>query len=156
MSYSDEFGDDDMFLKVSKVVVHFADGEQKEITRRQGDRLMAVNVEEYSAEHSEFIELVFKHHKRVKSVEELSKLCGFNSTKTFTRHFLKALHTTPKQWLISLKRSEALYYLKHTNKTFTEIASLLGFSSISHFNQFCNKQIGQNPSDIRAGAERDT
>lgn len=150
MTYNNQFTEDEVYMKVSKLVIHFADGERKEITRRQGDKLMVVNVEEYSAEHTDFIELVFKHQKEVKSVEELSRRCGFNSTKTFTRHFMRALHTTPKQWLISLKRGEALYYLKHTNKTFTEIAELLDFSGISHFNQFCNKQIGQNPTDIRA------
>lgn len=148
-AYSEKDG---VYRSVARLVLHFADGGRKELDYRKVKKLAAVSVEEYRIENSDFIDLIFKHHKDVKTVDELSALCGYNSTKTFTRHFVKAFHTTPKQWLMSLKRSEVLFHIKHTNTPLTDIAALLGFSSISHLNHFCNNQIGQNPSDIRLAA----
>lgn len=149
MTDTSQFSQGKVYKNVSKVVLHFSNGDQTELDNRDKDKLFAINIEEYSEEYSDFVELVYENHKGVKSVEELRERCGYKSTKTFTRHFLKSMHTTPKQWLISMKRGEVIYYLKHTPLSFTEIASILGFSSLSHLNQFCNKQIGQNPTEIR-------
>lgn len=155
MTDLNEFNRKKVYKNVSRIALHFSGEERIELDNRGEYKLFVIRIDEYSKRYSDFVELVYKSYKGVKSAEELRERCGYKSTKTFTRHFLRSMHITPKQWLISIKRADVIYYLRHTAHTFTEIATILDFSSLSHLNQFCNKQIGQNPSEIRSGSIMD-
>ncbi|NLX80049.1 MAG: helix-turn-helix transcriptional regulator, partial [Proteiniphilum sp.] len=69
---------------------------------------------------------------------------------TFTRHFQKYIGTTPKQWLLQMKKRNVVQQLRNTGRSFTTIAKNLGFSSASHLYHFCVNKIGKTPSEIRS------
>ncbi|HXL00841.1 MAG TPA: AraC family transcriptional regulator [Dysgonamonadaceae bacterium] len=139
-----------VYTNVSECIVRFADGEQKIISSQKSGDLLIVYIMEYKLEELSFVESVLKNYRSSKTVDDLSVRCGYRSTKTFTRHFKKNFDTTPKQWLLMMKKNEVIYYLKNTDYTLKKIAALLGFSSVSHLWDFCIKKVGMNPTEIRS------
>lgn len=140
---------DEILSNVEKVVVHFANGKERVIYSPKENNVLSVNVSEFKSDEDNFIELVLSNYKGVESVEAFSEKCGFNSSKTFTRHFQKNLGTTPKQWLLQIRKRDVVHQLKNTNYSFAVIAANLGFSSASHLYHFCVNRIGETPGDIR-------
>ncbi|MFY9363118.1 MAG: helix-turn-helix transcriptional regulator [Dysgonamonadaceae bacterium] len=142
-----------VYTNVSECIVRFADGEQKIISSQKSGDLLIVYIMEYKLEELSFVESVLKNYRSSKTVDDLSVRCGYRSTKTFTRHFKKNFDTTPKQWLLMMKKNEVIYYLKNTDYTFKKIAALLGFASVSHLWDFCIKKVGMNSTEIRSQKE---
>lgn len=140
---------DEIYSNVERVVVHFANGKQKIIYSPNEENMLAVNLSEFNSSESNFIKIVHSHYKGIESIEEFSELCGFNSSKTFTRHFQKYLGTTPKQWLLQMKKRDVIQQLKNTTHPLAIIAENFGFSSASHLYHFCVNKIGKTPSEIR-------
>lgn len=145
---------DEILSNVEKVVVHFANGKERVIYSPKETNVLAVNVSEFKPDDDNFIELVLSNYKSVESVEEFSEKCGFNSSKTFTRHFQKHLGTTPKQWLMEIKKRDVVYQLRNTSYSFAVIARKLGFSSASHLYHFCVNRIGETPGEIRKSTKK--
>lgn len=141
---------DDIYSNVDKIVVHFANGKMKIIYTPNEDNMLAVNVSEFKSSENNFIKIIHAHYRGIESIEEFSELCGFNSSKTFTRHFQKHLGTTPKQWLLQMKKRDVVQQLKSTSYPLSLIADNLGFSSASHLYHFCINKIGKTPSEIRS------
>lgn len=141
---------DEIYSNVERVVVHFADGKKKIIYSPDEENMLAVNVSEFKSSESSFIKIVHSHYRGIESIEEFSELCGFKSSKTFTRHFQKYLGTTPKQWLLQMKKRDVVQQLKSTSYPLSLIADNLGFSSASHLYHFCINKIGKTPSEIRS------
>lgn len=141
---------DDIYSNVDKVVVHFANGKMKIIYTPNEDNMLAVNVSEFSSSESSFIRNIYSHYKSIESIDEFADACGYNSSKTFTRHFQKYLGTTPKQWLLQMKKRDVVQQLKSTSYPLSLIADNLGFSSASHLYHFCINKIGKTPSEIRS------
>ena len=137
---------------VIKCVLHFNDGRYKIVSSADAGELLAVNVVKYDKTGPNFVERVLKHYKDAVSIDDLSKRCGYNSTKTFTRHFKHKFHVTPKQWLLLIKKNEVIHYLEHTDIPFGEIASITGFNGVSHLYSFCRNKIGSSPTEIRREA----
>ena len=138
-----------IYDEVSRCVIYFSDGEKKIIVNNPADSLLAVRVVSYPSQNPNFIELVFKHYKPYLSVEELAEKCDYNSVKTFTRHFKKNFHTTPKQWMLTMRKDKMLVYLKNTKQALREVAATLGFASVARLSGFCLKRTGMRPKDIR-------
>ena len=127
---------------VAQCVLHFSDGKYKVINNDNTNNLLAVNVLSYNKVESNFVELVLKHHKGSSSIKDLAERCGYKSTKTFTRHFKQKFNTTPKQWMLLVKKNEVIHYLQNTDIPFNKIASILGFTNVPHLNSFCICNIG--------------
>lgn len=142
-----------IYDEVSRCVLYFSDGDRKIIVNQQAGSMLAVNVISYPVQDPNFMELVFKHYKPYLSVEELAKKCGYNSVKTFTRHFKKSFHTTPKQWMLSLREDKMLIQLKNTRQPLKQIAADLGFANVAHLSDFCLKRTGQRPEKIREASK---
>lgn len=138
-----------IYDEVSRCVIYFSDGEKKVIVNQQTDSLLAVKVVTHPNESSSFTELVYKNYNQSHSVEELAEVCGYNSVKTFTRHFKKNFKTTPKQWMLSIRKDKMLVYIKNTKYTFIEISKILGFANVAHMSDFCLKKTGKRPEEIR-------
>lgn len=134
---------------VAQCVLHFSNGKYKVISNNNANDLLAVNVVSYNRSELRLVELVLKHYKNSTSLDELAVRCGYNSTKTFTRHFKRKFNTTPKQWQLLNKKNEIIYYLENTDYPLKKIASLLGFANVSHLRDFCIKKIGSPPEKIR-------
>ena len=142
---------------VIQCVLHFNDGRYKIVSSADAGELLAVNIVRHNNNTElNFIELVFSHYKPTVSVNDLSERCGFKCTKTFTRHFKREFNMTPKQWLMLIRKKEVLHYLQNTDLSFSKIASLTGFSNISHLHNFCIDKIESTPAKIRKKARQPT
>jgi AraC-like DNA-binding protein len=152
----------DFYNGVTQCVLYFNDGRYKIVSSDEAGEFLAVNIVRHNNNTElnnnntklNFIERVFKHYKYSNSVNDLSERCGFKSTKTFTRHFKREFNMTPKRWLMLIRKKEVLHYLQNTNLSFSKIASLTGFSNISHLYNFCIDKIESTPAKIRKKARQ--
>lgn len=99
-------------------------------------------------EGNSFSYMVQRYANQVDTVSELAKACSM-STKTLTRHFKKTFDTTPKQWLLEQKRQQVKLEVKKSNNP-KELYDKLGFTSYSHLNDFCVKQLGLTMHELKS------
>lgn len=98
--------------------------------------------------NSTFSEFVYNNYMKVKSIKELADMANY-SLSGFQKHFKKIFGVSAYQWL-KQKRSMSIYReLNSTERPLKEISEEYGFSSPSHFNDFCKTQFGNTPGDIR-------
>lgn len=95
-----------------------------------------------------FKNIVYDNYMKVKSIEDFARIAGC-SISTFKRKFQKHFGTNTYEWILEQKANMILRYIQLENISFSEISSMFGFSSSAHFNWFCNRRFGQNPSEIR-------
>lgn len=144
-----EEGKSDVYDNVSECILRFSNGRKKIISGSDKDAQFTVNVITRRVESAGFVDLVLRHHLSSSTAKELATRCGYRSTRTFQRHFYKHFHTTPKQWLMSVKKREMIYLLKNTNFTLGVIAERLGFVDDSHLHNFCTRSTGMTPVQLR-------
>jgi AraC family transcriptional regulator len=68
----------------------------------------------------------------------------------FTRIFKEYLGVSPYQYILNVKLEKSKDYLINTDTSIVSIASILGFSSQSHFQSFFKKQTGLTPKKFRS------
>lgn len=96
----------------------------------------------------EFANVILTNWTNVKNKTELAALTNLSPSR-FGVKFKEVFGVSPYQWLIS-QRSERIYYdLVYTNNTLKEISETFMFGSVQHFNDFCKKQFGKTPGQIR-------
>ena len=71
------------------------------------------------------------------------------SERTLTRRFQRAVGTSPWQYLLNLRLSEAESLLRTTNLSITEIAAEVGVSDSAHFARQFKKSNRSSPSEYR-------
>jgi transcriptional regulator GlxA family with amidase domain len=71
------------------------------------------------------------------------------SERTLTRRFQRAAGTTPWQYLLNLRLSEAESLLRTTNLSITEIAAEVGMVDLAHFSRQFKKANRLSPSEYR-------
>ena len=141
--------DSGVYGNVRECIILFENGTQKVITNNNMKGHLTVKVLTHLAGENDFVEAVMKHYKSVRTLDELAEKCGYKCTKTFTRHFKTNFNTTPKQWLLEIKKNELMSCLKNTNYPLKHISEELGFSNVSHLSDFCLKKTGMRPDEIR-------
>jgi len=95
-----------------------------------------------------FSEFVIKNHYKAKTVQELADLMHY-SLSGFQKRFKKVFGVSAYHWMKE-ERSKAIYHqINGTEKSFKEISDEYGFSSPSHFNDFCKANFGNTPGKIR-------
>jgi AraC-like DNA-binding protein len=82
------------------------------------------------------------------SLSELAKIVGTNEAK-LKGGFREIFKTTVFGYLADLRLASAQKELKNTQKTISEIADELGYSSIHHFSNAFKKKFGISPSLYR-------
>ncbi|OMC05374.1 AraC family transcriptional regulator [Mycobacterium sp. NS-7484] len=70
---------------------------------------------------------------------------------TFIKAFRDAFHTTPHQFLLDRRISQAKSLLLTTSLSITEIAAAVGFSTPSHFATVFGRRVGVTPRAYRLG-----
>lgn len=140
-----------IYGNVRECILLFENGTQKVISRQQEKGQLTVNIVYHLARENDFVESVIKNFYYTDRLDDLAEKCGFNSIKTFTRHFKSNFKITPKQWMLSIKKEAMLDCLVNTNYPLKQIAADLGFSNLSHLSDFCLKKTGKRPEDIRKG-----
>lgn len=99
-------------------------------------------------DHS-FIQKVMECHTEAKTAEELAELCGANSTVTFRRTFLRLFNCPVAQWLRQKRAEQVLKLLRTTHLPLSEIAEQCGFANQSYLSDFCKRNLGDTPVNIR-------
>ena len=74
-------------------------------------------------------------------------------SKYYISHlFGSKIGTGFNDYINALRVSEACRYLRHSNKSITEISALVGFGTLRTFNRAFIKHVGMSPSDYRKTA----
>ena len=88
------------------------------------------------------------HFKENLCLDELAALAHIN--KYYLSHaFQKEFGTSPISYLISRRIQESRYLLTDTDHTLSQIAHILGFSSLSYFSQSFRRLEGMSPMEYR-------
>ena len=88
------------------------------------------------------------HFKENLRLDELADLAHIN--KYYLSHaFQKEYNTSPISYLIARRIQESRYLLSDTDHTLSQIAHMLGFSSLSYFSQSFRRREGINPMEYR-------
>jgi len=143
--------DNSIYGNVKECIILFENGTKKVFSSNGVKGRLTVNVLNHHIRDSGFVEMVLKQYREARTLPELAAKCGFNSTKTFTRYFRKYFNTTPKQWLLEMKKEEMIEKLRHTRLTTRQIAEELEFSNLAYFSDFCLRKTGKRPEEIRNG-----
>ena len=140
---------DKVFVNVSKCILQFEDNKIITLVGDDENKVFLVHVTTSESRELDLREKVLKYYKNSKSLDNLAEKCGFNCTKTFTRHFQSTFNITPKQWILNLKEKEMIKYLKDTDYSLKQIAVLLNFSNQSQLSHFCIQRTGFTPKELR-------
>ena len=71
------------------------------------------------------------------------------SVSWFIRSFKEYTGSTPTQYILSLRISNAQTLLGSTNYNITEIAEIVGYDNPLYFSRLFRKQSGMSPSEFR-------
>ncbi|GFZ38332.1 transcriptional regulator [Bacteroides nordii] len=93
---------------------------------------------------------VLENHAKVKTVEDFAQLGGYTVT-TFRRIFNSVFHEPVYEWMMKRRKEGIIYDLRYTQATISEICYQYGFESLPHFSNFCKKNFGASPRNIRSG-----
>lgn len=95
-----------------------------------------------------FSDIVIKNHYKIRTVQEFAELTHY-SLSGFQKKFKKVFGSSAHHWMRE-ERSKAIYHqINSTEKSFKEISDEFGFSSPSHFNDFCKTNFGVTPGKVR-------
>jgi len=88
------------------------------------------------------------HFKENLTLEQLAGLVHIN--KYYLSHaFRKEFNTSPISYLISRRIQESRFLLAETDHSLSQIAQILGFSSLSYFSKCFRRQEGMSPMEYR-------
>lgn len=96
----------------------------------------------------DFINDVLSNYRHLKSVDELANRLKL-SRITFNRRFMASFGTTASKWLRNMRSNELLKMIVSSDLSFTEIAFKIGFSSSAYLTEYCRKNWGKTPTQLR-------
>ena len=86
-------------------------------------------------------------HKNI-TIKELANNVSL-SPSYFLKMFKKNANTTPTEYIISIRLSNAKQLLIESNLTVAQIAELCGFNDASYFSYYFRRRFGMKPSEYR-------
>lgn len=86
------------------------------------------------------------------SISGLAKSLGL-SERHFLRLFRDQVGRSPKAYLVESKLRSAVWMLRHTRRSITEVAYAAGFSSGANLADHCQKRLNTTPTSIRHMAQ---
>lgn len=89
------------------------------------------------------------HYNKPISIEDFA-VSNHMSVSWFIRNFKEYTGSTPAQYLLSLRISNAQTLLETTSYNITEIASIVGYDNPLYFSRIFKKQSGMSPSEFRS------
>jgi AraC-like DNA-binding protein len=95
-----------------------------------------------------FSDQVLKNHYKAKTVLELADTLHY-SLSGFQKRFKKVFGISAYRWMKEERLKSIFHEINSTLKSFKEISDDHGFSSPSHFNDFCKANFGTTPGKIR-------
>lgn len=93
------------------------------------------------------------HFKESITLDQLAEMVHIS--KYYLSHtFRKEFQTSPINYLIARRIQESRFLLRETDHTLSQIAQILGFSSLSYFSQSFRKLEGISPMEYRKTCRR--
>lgn len=104
--------------------------------------------EKYSEDIEDAISFIHKNLFKDINIEIIAENCGLSAPR-FKAKFKEQIGVTPHYYINALKIDSAKIYLKDEDRSITEIAYLLNFSSSNHFASVFKKYTGYTPTEFR-------
>ncbi len=107
-----------------------------------------------SSKNTDFINIakavsyIENHYMEDISIQMLADLSHY-SKRHFIRIFNETYHTTPVNYIISLKIRQSCILLKESNLPVSTIATRCGFNDSNYFSRIFRKQMGITPTQYR-------
>lgn len=97
---------------------------------------------------SSFSHFILHNYHRYKTLSEMAT--AMNMTLSgFEKRFKKVFGISGGKWMNQHKAKKIYHAISSNEATFKELSDLFGFSSQSTFNDFCKKNLGMTPGQIR-------
>ena len=98
---------------------------------------------------------IVNHYQENITLAELAAMCS-KSVTSFRRFFSKTMHTSPFEFLYSVRIKAAVNLLQTTSLPVSDVASRVGYQSLSSFNRHFRRLAGMSPLACRKQKEMDT
>lgn len=95
-----------------------------------------------------FSNIILQSYKKARTVQDLADLTNY-SLSGFQKKFRRVFNMSAFQWIREQRVKSIMHEINCTEKTLKEISLDFGFSSPSHFNDFCKMNFGHTPGKIR-------
>lgn len=92
-----------------------------------------------------YIDNHFKENLSLDQLADMMHVNKYHLSHTFQQEF----HTSPISYLIARRIQESCFLLQETDHSVSQIAQILGFSSLSYFSQSFRKSEGVSPIEYR-------
>lgn len=102
----------------------------------------------FMAEMDYAVQYFYKNYHKPINIEDFST-SQHMSISWFIRNFKEYTGSTPTQYLLSLRISNAQTLLETTTYNVTEIANIVGYENPLYFSRIFKKQSGVSPSEFR-------
>lgn len=138
-----------LIADVTNIEVSFKDGTTAQLGTDSTKKVIQISAFPNRLKDDQFRYTVIQNYKNAKSVDVLSELCGYNSTKTFVRNFKKNFNDTPYSWILKNKMENIRILVKHSDMPFNEISDMFNFKNLSHLSHSYKKHFGVTLSEDR-------
>lgn len=98
---------------------------------------------------NEFRRFVLDHYKEFVDIKQFASLANMTPS-TFQRRFKQMFRLPVSEWLTRRKSELIIREIKTSSKTINEISDEYGFSSVQYFSNFCKRQFGKTPTELRS------
>ncbi|NDW08174.1 helix-turn-helix domain-containing protein [Dysgonomonas sp. 520] len=95
-----------------------------------------------------FSERVRKLSQEIKNIRQLAEMMNY-SYSGFNKRFRKVFGMSAYSWFRQERVNVVFHDIYHTNKSLKQISIDNRFNTLSHFNEFCHRNLGNSPSEIR-------
>ncbi|NDW10859.1 AraC family transcriptional regulator [Dysgonomonas sp. 520] len=95
-----------------------------------------------------FSEQVHTYLTEIRSVRQLAEKMNY-SYSGFNKRFRRVFNISAYSWVRNHRAKQVYQDICETNKSLKEISTSHKFMTLSHFNEFCHKNLGKSPSEIR-------
>ncbi|WP_183321378.1 helix-turn-helix domain-containing protein [Flexivirga oryzae] len=93
------------------------------------------------------------HYRERLDVPRLARIALMGRAH-FIREFKAAFGETPHRYLQRRRVERAMYLLRWTDRTVTDVCMEVGFTSLGTFTRTFGEIVGESPTRYRAGADR--
>lgn len=107
-----------------------------------------IDASEYSPLSQQIIRYLEQHYAESISLDDIAKAVGYNKSYMCTS-FKKNTQTTINDCLNMIRIRRAAELIAYSDNDISHIASMCGFSTVSHFNQVFLKNVGTTPGQCR-------
>lgn len=101
-----------------------------------------------AAEMDEAVRYFHENYNKPISIEKYAASHSM-SVSWFIRNFKEYTNSTPAQYILSLRMSNARTLLETTTYNISEISNLIGYDNPLYFSRIFKKQCGMSPSELR-------